>query len=432
MSVAADNTPSCLLSQLKRCEQKQIQSLPSRDQKFTNLKPKSILVNMTEIKNETEAAEKQEATTEPSINELKIIRQVEYYFGDFNLSRDKFLKDLIKADDGWVPMETMLKFQRLAQISKDGAEILSSLKKSTAGLMEIDEEKSRIRRSPSVPLPEADVAAQEQAKKTVYVKGFEKEKMSLDDLLDFFNKFDHVVNVFKRTWQDKKSKERFFKGSVFITFKDRESAEKFMAIESVKNPEGVELTRKWQDDYNEEKKNEFEAKKQKIHEHKAGAKKVKEVVEKSEGKEEAEEENRLPKGAVLKLDKLNETTTREMLREKLEKDFSVTHTDIAFIYFNKGDPSASLRFKEEGAAKKLKEKIDASLVKADGDDAAEKKFEVNGAEVEFSVLEGEEETKFLDKCLADMTENKNKSRGGHKRRGGFQGGRGGYSKRARR
>ena len=121
-----------------------------------------------------------------------------------------------------------------------------------------------------------------------------------------------------------------------------------------------------------------------------------------------------------------------MLREKLEKDFSVTHTDIAFIYFNKGDPSASLRFKEEGAAKKLKEKIDASLVKADGDDAAEKKFEVNGAEVEFSVLEGEEETKFLDKCLADMTENKNKSRGGHKRRGGFQGGRGGYSKRARR
>ena len=220
MSVAADNTPSCLLSQLKRCEQKQIQSLPSRDQKFTNLKPKSILVNMTEIKNETEAAEKQEPTTEPSINELKIIRQVEYYFGDFNLSRDKFLKDLIKADDGWVPMETMLKFQRLAQISKDGAEILSSLKKSTAGLMEIDEEKSRIRRSPSVPLPEADVAAQEQAKKTVYVKGFEKEKMSLDDLLDFFNKFDHVVNVFKRTWQDKKSKERFFKGSVFITFKD--------------------------------------------------------------------------------------------------------------------------------------------------------------------------------------------------------------------
>ena len=250
MSVAAVNTPSCLLSQLKRCDQKQIQSLPSRDQKFTNLKPKSILVNMTEIKNETEAAEKQEATTEPSINELKIIRQVEYYFGDFNLSRDKFLKDLIKADDGWVPMETMLKFQRLAQISKDGAEILSSLKKSTAGLMEIDEEKSRIRRSPSVPLPEADVAAQEQAKKTVYVKGFEKEKMSLDDLLDFFNKFDHVVNVFKRTWQDKKSKERFFKGSVFITFKDRESAEKFMAIESVKNPEGVELTRKWQDDYN--------------------------------------------------------------------------------------------------------------------------------------------------------------------------------------
>lgn len=385
---------------------------------------------MTEIKNETEAAENQETQKELSINELKIIRQIEYYFGDFNLSRDKFLKDLIKTDDGWVSMETMLKFQRLAQISKDAAEILASLKKSTTGLMEVDEEKSRIRRSPSVPLPENEAAAKEQAKMTVYVKGFEKEKMTLDDLLDFFNKFDNVVNVFKRTWQDKKSKERFFKGSVFVTFKDRESAEKFMAVESVKNPEGEELIRKWQEDYNEEKKNEFEAKKQKVSEHKAGAKKVKEMVEKSEGKEEPEEENRLPKGAVLKLDKLNETTTREMLREKLEKDFGTTHTDIAFIYFNKGDPTATLRFKEEGAAKKLKEKIDASLVKAEGDDA-DKKLEINGAEVEFSVLEGDEETTFLDKCLADMTENKNKSRGSHKRRGGFQG-RGGHSKRARR
>jgi len=97
--------------------------------------------------------------------------------------------------------------------------------------MEVDEEKSRIRRSPSVPLPEDEAAAKEQAKMTVYVKGFEKEKMTLDYLLDFFNMFDNVVNVFKRTWQDKKSKERFFKGSVFVTFKDRESAEKFMAVE---------------------------------------------------------------------------------------------------------------------------------------------------------------------------------------------------------
>lgn len=300
--------------------------------------------------------------------------------------------------------------------------------------MEVDEENAKIRRRPSVPLPEDEEVKKEQSRMTVYVKGFEKEKTTLDDLLDFFSKYDNVINVFKRTWLDKKTKERNFKGSVFVTFKDRESAEKFMAVESVKNPGGEELVRKWQEDYNEEKKNEFEAKKKKIHEHKAGAKKVKELVEKSaddESEAKKEEENSLPKGAVLKLENLNETTTREMLRETLEKDFGVTHTDIAFIYYSKGEPAASLRFKEENAAKNLATKIEESLGKVDdGGDEATKVFKVNGAEVKFSVLEGEEETTFLAKCQADMAENRGRNRGGsnrggHKRRGGFQGGRGG-------
>ena len=385
---------------------------------------------MTEAENNQTVEAKNGSSTTLTDTEAKIIRQIEYYFGDFNLSRDKFLKDTIKADEGWVSMETMLKFQRLSKISSDAKEILASLKKSESGLMEVDEENAKIRRRPTVPLPEDEEVKKEQARMTVYVKGFEKEKTTLDDLLDFFSKFDNVINVFKRTWLDKKSKDRNFKGSVFVTFKDRESAEKFMAVESVKNPEGAELVRKWQEDYNEEKKNEFEEKKKKIHEHKAGAKKVKEAVEKSgddnESEAKKEEENNLPKGAVLKLEDLNETTTREMLRETLEKEFGVTHTDIAFIYYSKGEPAASLRFKEENAAKNLATKIEASL--GSGDEA--KALKVNGAEVKFSVLEGEEETTFLAKCLADMTENRGRNRGGpnrggHKRRGGFQGGRGG-------
>jgi len=377
---------------------------------------------------ETEKIEAKNGDSTLSDTEAKIIRQIEYYFGDFNLSKDKFLKDTIKADEGWVSMDTMLKFQRLSKISSDAKEILASLKKSESGLMEVDEENAKIRRRPTVPLPEEEDVKKEQAKMTIYVKGFEKEKTTLDDLLDFFSKYDNVINVFKRTWLDKRSKERNFKGSVFVTFKDRESAEKFMAAESVKNPEGEELIRKWQEDYNEEKKNEFEEKKKKIHEHKAGAKKVKEMVKStgdtaSEAKKE--EENLLPKGTVLKLENLNETTTREMLRETLEKEFGVTHTDIAFIYYSKGEPTASLRFKEENAAKNLLTKIEESL-KTDGEDAAAKKFEVNGTEVKVSVLEGDEETTFLAKCQADMNENRGRNRGGgHKRRGGFQRGRGG-------
>lgn len=36
----------------------------------------------------------------------------QYYFGDHNLPRDKFLKEQIQLDDGWVTLETMLKFNR--------------------------------------------------------------------------------------------------------------------------------------------------------------------------------------------------------------------------------------------------------------------------------------------------------------------------------
>ena len=36
--------------------------------------------------------------------ESKIIRQIEYYFGDHNLSRDRFLQEEIKKDEGWISL----------------------------------------------------------------------------------------------------------------------------------------------------------------------------------------------------------------------------------------------------------------------------------------------------------------------------------------
>ena len=51
-------------------------------------------------------------------------------------------------------------------------------------------------------------------------------------------------------YEDRKDPERTkkFKGSVFVVFKDHESAQKFMNLDSVKNPDenGEELIRKWQ------------------------------------------------------------------------------------------------------------------------------------------------------------------------------------------
>merc|ERR1712012_375630 len=119
--------------------------------------------------------------------EKKIIRQVEYYFGDVNLGRDKFLIEEIKKDEGWISLETMMKFNRLTQLSTDAAVICSALKKSSAGLMEVNEDNTKIRRSPDKPLPEND---KERSKaileKTLYVKGF-PDDATLDDVQEYFD-----------------------------------------------------------------------------------------------------------------------------------------------------------------------------------------------------------------------------------------------------
>merc|ERR1712223_1940612 len=119
-----------------------------------------------------------------------------------------------------------------------------------------------IRRNPEMPLPESEDDETKKLK-TVYVKGFEKTNTTLDDLLGFFSKYDNVIHVNRRTWIDRKDDSRNFKGSVFVTFKDKASAEAFMALESVKNPEGEELVRKWQAEYFEEKQKELEEKRSK-------------------------------------------------------------------------------------------------------------------------------------------------------------------------
>lgn len=380
-----------------------------------------------EIKEETTPASSQEL-------EAKIVRQVEHYFGDYNLPRDKFLKETIQSDDGWVPMEVMVKFQRLASLSVDPKVIMTSLKKGGSGLMEVDEDKQKIRRCPTLPLPEwNDVRRQELMNNTVYVKGFEKTKTTLDDLLEFFGKYPNVMNVSKRLYEDRKDPERkkHFKGSVFVVFKDQENAQKFMDLDSVKSPDDKEeLTRKWQKDYLDEKDKEFEDKKKQRRDEKQSQKKAKEFAKGGDTKENSDDNKstetmELPLGTVLQLEGFAENgdTKREDIKDKLIEDFEMEANSVAFVYYNKGETNAKLRFQHENAAKKLADVMKEKL--------GDKKLLVKDTEIEFKVLEGEEESNFLEQCKKDIKERKFQGKKSHKRRGGFGGGRGGKRQRTR-
>lgn len=53
------------------------------------------------------------------------------------MMKDKFLKEEITKDDGWVPISVLLRFNRLAALSKDIDVIISSLKDNPSSIIEV-------------------------------------------------------------------------------------------------------------------------------------------------------------------------------------------------------------------------------------------------------------------------------------------------------
>ncbi|XP_070186637.1 lupus La protein-like [Littorina saxatilis] len=333
--------------------------------------------------------------------EKKIIRQVEYYFGDMNLPRDKFLQEKIKEDDGWVTMETMLNFNRLKTLSDDKEAICNALKKSTSGLMEVSEDLTKIRRSPEKPLPDNTKERKEDLNaRSVYVKGFPVDS-TLDTLMEFFEKFGKVDTIFMR----REKAEKTFKGSVFVTFTSVDDEKKFLEEENVKYQE-AELIKMKKDDYFKMKGEEAKQKKKET-----APADSKEDAEKKKEEDEQKLDEQMTKGSVLFLKGLTKETTMEDVRA-----FFGEFGNVAWVEYSKGDEKALLRFSEADAQASL----DKAKATADG------KVIINGAELESRVLEGEEEKEYWRKMFRDIAERKqrtkNRSFQTRKRRGGGRGG----------
>merc|ERR1719504_37589 len=301
----------------------------------------------------------------------------------------------------------MLKFKRLSDLSKDEKVIVEALKQSKAGLLEVSEDGSKIRRDPAIPLPENTEESRKLLEaRTAYAKGFPKESTTLDELIEYYNESNQdVVSIQMRNYCEKKGKEKVwkFKGSIFLTFKTEEAAKGFVEKEE-KYKEGA-LLKKFQKDYLEEKKKEMDERK-----NKHGNNKDKKP--KAEGKQE--EEFTLPKGSVLKLTGLGGEITREDIKEVLKEHCSVNIDkdggDIAFVTYEKGEAEAKIRFKTEDGAKAPT----AAWVAKD-------KVEIKGMTIVGSLLEGEEEDQFLKDSAQDLKNRRNKNKGqkfGQKRRGG--------------
>uniref|UniRef100_H0XI55 La ribonucleoprotein n=1 Tax=Otolemur garnettii TaxID=30611 RepID=H0XI55_OTOGA len=315
--------------------------------------------------------------------EAKICHQIEYYFGDFNLPRDKFLKEQIKLDEGWVPLEIMIKFNRLNRLTTDFNVIVEALSKSKAELMEISEDKTKIRRSPTKPLPEVtDEYKNDVKNRSVYIKGFPTDA-TLDDIKEWLEDKGQVLNI-----QMRRTLHKAFKGSIFAVFDSIESAKKFVETPDQKYKD-TDLLILFKDDY-------FAKKNEERKQNKAEAK--------LRAKQEPEDKQKLEDAAELKsleekigcLLKFSGDLDDQTCREDLHVLFS-SHGEIKWIYFVRGAKEGIILFKE-----KATEALDKAK------DANNGNLQLRNKEVTWEVLEGEVEKAALKKIIEDQQESLNK------------------------
>ncbi|XP_055841511.1 la-related protein 7 [Episyrphus balteatus] len=155
---------------------------------------------------------------------LNAIReQMEFYFGDANLSKDRFLMQLI-AQDPFVPIEVFLTFNKLKNLTTSTADIVKSL--SNSQLLELDSEQQKVRRKTSLPVD------RNVDHKTMYVESL-PPTADHEWVKNMFSRFGPIAYVsLPRYSRSKKIKE-----FGFIEFEEESSVDK--AVKAFRQFNGV-------------------------------------------------------------------------------------------------------------------------------------------------------------------------------------------------
>ncbi|XXG47998.1 hypothetical protein AAC387_Pa02g2552 [Persea americana] len=193
-----------------------------------------------------------------------VIRQVEFYFSDSNLPRDKFLKKSIEeSDDGLVSLALICSFTRmrnhlgLGDVKPDEVPeetllaVAETLRKSS--FLKISEDGKRVGRSTAMLKPEEII---EQVDTRTIAASPLEYTVKLEDVESFFGKYGKVNSVrLPRHVADK----RLFSGAALIEFSTEEDAKNLLKQNLVYA--GVELKIKPKKDFDsvrEKKMAEYE------------------------------------------------------------------------------------------------------------------------------------------------------------------------------
>jgi len=92
-------------------------------------------------------------------------KQLDFYFSDVNLNHDRFLRKEVEKDaDGYVDLPTMLKFNKLKQLTSDVSVLAKAVENSSS--LQLNDDRTKVKRAVTL-LPLENVDA-----RTVYVEEF--------------------------------------------------------------------------------------------------------------------------------------------------------------------------------------------------------------------------------------------------------------------
>ncbi|KAJ8907565.1 hypothetical protein NDN08_007676 [Rhodosorus marinus] len=305
----------------------------------------------------------------------KVKRQVEYYFSDVNLPKDKFLKGKVSDDpNGYVDLSIIISFNRMDQLKVSVEDTAKALESSE--ILQLSEDRQRVKRS----TPLVELGPFEE--RAVYVSGFSSDASpDLDDVRKVFEAFGKVLSVKLR-----KNAKGEFNGTAFVEYATHEDVEKALAETDLRlEGSDIVLVVLTIADFKSKRKSG------EIIEDRPPKKKKKKDGRDTEGDNQPEKDEReFVKGLVLKFEGIGPGVSREDLRE-IYGEFGV----VAWVDFSRDEADGFIRFAELGSAEKALERLK-------GD-----KKEIGGKLPEMSILQGEPEKEFWDNVFLQQ-ENRRK------------------------
>jgi len=341
-------------------------------------------------------------------SDAKIASQIEYYFGDWNLRRDKFLKEKMAENDGWIEIDILLTFNRLKALTESRQEVVDALKKAKIighedSLLLLNEEETKIKRAtPVVQLTEEE--EKELNDRTIHFKGIPQDA-TLEEIRAFCSQYGKVESVEMR----KKREDRTFKGCVMCVYTTKEDATRAVEGTEVYSPD-ITFLRETKTDYFARKKKWMREK----------AERRKNQSGSTDVKEEPEEDPDpvKTKGAVLVLSDFEQKD----VRYNTIKDYFKKFGDVKYVELFDDTKKCYIRFSSPEEASFVVKESSIKEEEGEGDKPVvtfnEKKYPV-------SILEGDDEVSYW----RSIQKAKNASRNyhnAHRKGRGFKRGGGGY------